>query len=461
MNLVFLSILIFYYINHFYNTFINITFAFVIGLFLLYLYKKGLRLLDRKFHRAKFDYKKVVTELSELIKQNISIEHLLTAVLKKLKDVVLLKKVGILLTDERGRLSIIRFDTDTDAQFISGIKSNEDELFPILKDINSGFRVEYLNEKLKKLFISENIQMLIPIISKNKVIGALLLGDKLSESPINNEDILFIQSYASQIVVSLENALLYEDLAEQARMKHELELARKIQSSSLPHVQPQVNGLEVAAISVPAYEVGGDFYDYLNYDSEHITIVVGDVSGKGASAALYMSKAQGILRTLADFELSPMELMARSNSLLHKYIDRNSFISVIAAAFDMKNRTIKVARAGHLPLFMYKASERAVLEIKPNGIVLGVSGDNFFREHIQEETLSISKGDIFLFATDGAIENKRDGDEFGAERLKALLPHFKTLTAQELVNQIFNEINIFAKQEALCDDLTLLAIKVV
>jgi serine phosphatase RsbU (regulator of sigma subunit) len=106
--------------------------------------------------------------------------------------------------------------------------------------------------------------------------------------------------------MAMENAFLYEELAEKERMKHELAIARRIQLASLPQKTPVVKGLEIAGSSLPALEVGGDFFDYLNGSTDHLTVVVGDVSGKGTSAALYMSKVQGILRSLHPREPSPV-----------------------------------------------------------------------------------------------------------------------------------------------------------
>src|SRR5690606_18908610 len=116
------------------------------------------------------------------------------------------------------------------------------------------------------------------------LIGIILVGEKLSETAYQNDDLLFLSAISGQASVAIENSLLYEDLANQERYKHELEIARKIQLASLPMKTPNIPGLDIVGASIPALEVGGDFYDYLNGKSDSITIVIGDVSGKGTSA---------------------------------------------------------------------------------------------------------------------------------------------------------------------------------
>lgn len=444
----------------FYNTFVGIVASLIFAYFLVVTYRSGIAFFNKKYFRPKFDYKHTAFEISEVLDKNVSLNNLLEAILKKLKEAMLLRNAGMIVFEPNGTISGQYYCELKDEGFSDKILAKEAELIEKSRSITDSFRTEYLSGELKDIIIEESFYMIIPIHSKGDAIGIILLGDKLSETPINNEDVLFVHSFIAQVVVAIENANLYKDLAKKERMKHELDLARKIQKASLPKFKPKLKGLEVAAVSIPAYEVGGDFYDYLNECDNELTVIIGDVSGKGASAALYMSKAQGIMRTLAEFFLSPFELLARTNKLLHKHIDRSSFISVITATFDVSRKKMVFARAGHLPLFMYQAAEKQVIEIQPKGLILGASPDNFFREHLEQVEVEFCSGDIFLFATDGAVETRRNGDEFGTDRLKALLSHFKYLSAEDLIEQIIIEINRFSDTNSPGDDLTLIIVKV-
>ena len=157
--------------------------------------------------------------------------------------------------------------------------------------------------------------------------------------------------------MAIENAFLYEDLAMQERIKHELDLARKIQLASLPQTIPDIKGLDISGVSLPALEVGGDFYDFLNGTPDDLTVIIGDVSGKGTSAALHMSKAQGIMRTLYEFKLSPKELCIRTNQLIFNYLEKGAFISAIAAKINSRKKELVFTRAGHMPLLYYNKKD--------------------------------------------------------------------------------------------------------
>ena len=159
--------------------------------------------------------------------------------------------------------------------------------------------------------------------------GVIAVGDKMSESAFNTEDIAYLESISKYSATAIENLFLYSDLSKQERIKQELEIARRIQLSSLPEELPNINGIDIAGGSLPAMEVGGDFFDIYQYSESQILLVIGDVSGKGTSAALYMSKIQGILQTLKDFKLSPKDLLSKSNSLIYGYLRKIFFHFII------------------------------------------------------------------------------------------------------------------------------------
>lgn len=445
-----------------YENYLNIMLAIAAALAYLKLYKKGIESLDRRYFRPKFDYRKAIAELNEALKHNIDMNSLIKEIVDKIGQIVLLKRAGIIIFQSEGRNPYARQFFNMDETIISNeLESNCLIFKKSVEEIHGSFRVEYLEDPLKSIFTELQFQYLLPIKLKGKLLGAILLGDKLSEAPFTNIDLEFMQAIAEQTAVSVENTILYYGLAQQERIKHELALARKIQMASLPQVQPSIQGLDISGVSIPAFEVGGDFYDYLLNGDNTLTVVVGDVSGKGAYAALHMSKAQGIIRTLNEFHLDPKELCIKTNNLLYKSIEKSSFISVIAAKFDLNNKKIKLSRAGHLPLLAYRAKSKFVEEITPKGLVLGVADKSIFDLNLEEVEFTYSQGDIFLFATDGAVEASDDLSEFGIERIKNIIKNNSNLNSNQLQYLLIDEIKKHAHSSELADDMTIVVVKMI
>jgi serine phosphatase RsbU (regulator of sigma subunit) len=336
------------------------------------------------------------------------------------------------------------------------------DLAHAINRFHNDFSVDYLPPNIKTSFRAEGFLHIIPVRSKEKLVGALLIGEKLSEASLQNEDLEFIGSVAKQASVAVENAFLYEELAGQERMKHELAIARRIQLESLPQTTPDIAGLQVAGISIPALEVGGDYYDYLNGDARTLTVIVGDVSGKGTSAALYMSKVQGILRSLHAFGLSPRELFIRANSLLCKDLEKRSFITAMGGTFRPADRTLTLSRAGHLPLFHYSRSTKHTSRIIPRGLGLGLSALDVFANELEEATVNYDAGDVFVFVTDGITEGQRaGGEEFGEERLMELLSASAEETAEKIRENVIAAVERFVQGARQHDDQTVVVVRAV
>ncbi len=222
----------------------------------------------------------------------------------------------------------------------------------------------------------------------------------------------------SYIAVALENSRLFEDAREnQTRMMNDLETAREIQRQLLPSGAKEIPGLDLATAYVPARELGGDFYDLLPYGVGRLAIANGDVSGKGTAAALYGSLAIGILRELVhDNEVSPAEMLEQLNGrLLAARLDAR-FIAMQFAVYDAALRELTIANAGGtLPLLI---RNREVTEINVAGMPLGLLPEAEY----EQVTLSLSTGDVVVFASDGIHESmNKEQEEYGVDRLKALL----------------------------------------
>jgi phosphoserine phosphatase RsbU/P len=260
-------------------------------------------------------------------------------------------------------------------------------------------------------------ELVVPLLLQDRLIGVLDL-ESTEPQAFTAEHERLLNILGSYIAVALENSRLFEESREtQTRLQNDLETAREIQRQLLPSGAKEIPGLDVATAYVPARELGGDFYDLLPYGVGRLAIVNGDVSGKGTAAALYGSLAIGILRELVhDSELSSSEMLQQLNlRLLAARLDAK-FIAMQFAIYDAALRELNVANAGGtLPLLIRNG---VVTEINVTGMPLGLLQEAEF----DEETLTLLPGDIVVFASDGIHESmNKDLEEFGIERLKALL----------------------------------------
>src|SRR5207247_73510 len=218
----------------------------------------------------------------------------------------------------------------------------------------------------------------------------------------------------------------------------ELGIAHEIQMSLLPQGQLAMPGLSVTALCVPAREVGGDYYDFLPLDDHRLGVLIADVSGKGTSAALYMAELKGLVLSLSEIHPSPRRLLVAANRIIAKHLDARSFITMTYAIIDLRARTMTYARAGHTPLIYVPgagAESRRVHILAPEGMVLGLKLDNgeMFERLLEEETIHLRPGDLYLFFTDGISEAMNTHDDcFGETRLGELMEAHADLPSDQL-----------------------------
>jgi len=299
-----------------------------------------------------------------------------------------------------------------------------------------------------------------PLISGNGDPLGFLFATKKHTFGFYPDDLEMLESYAHQGVIALDNAKLLKASFERERMEEELRIAREVQQRLLPEKTPNFDGISIETLTITAYEVGGDYYDFLKYPDNKLGLIIGDVSGKGTSAAFYMAEAKGIVQSLSKSFSQPRELLIRTNEILYETLERKSFISMLMACLDSKTQTLSFARAGHCPLLYYNAlKERAEL-LQPDGIGVGLEKGVIFRELLEEEEISYNKGDIFVFYTDGLSEARdENGQEYGDMRLLELIQTNAHQTAPELKDIVIDSILSFLDGKSLSDDLTLLLVK--
>jgi len=420
----------------------------------------GQDFFDKKFYRQKFDYKYAQEELVRLFQKKFTLESLALVIVEKVASLVRVKTAGVVFSNDSKKAwdgKMFCYNNRDSKLFNLNM---EQKYFESIKGFKGTFSINYLPAVSKEFLESNGFLNIVPIKVNERLLGALFIGEKLSETPLKGDDFEFLSAIVTSTSIAVENAFLYEELTKRERMKRELEIAHNIQVASLPQNVPVVPGLDIFATSIPALEVGGDFYDFLNGTGNGLTIVMGDVSGKGTSAALYMSKVQGIFQTLHEFNLSPVKLMTRANHLLYKHIDSKSYITAIGANFDTLNKTLSFARAGHLPLYYYNHNIKEIRKIQPNGMGLGLSERNIFDYSIEEIKIEYSTGDIFLFVSDGVLEAlNRAGEQYGESKLLELIKINSGFDTKKIVNDILESVKLFTSDTSQYDDITVVAVK--
>jgi serine phosphatase RsbU (regulator of sigma subunit) len=268
----------------------------------------------------------------------------------------------------------------------------------------------------------------------------------------------------NSMTASIEGLL--REKAEKERLEQELRIARSIQMSLLPQGPLQMPGVSLAGHCEPAREVGGDYYDFLPLDNDRLGILIADVSGKGTSAAFYMAELKGLVLSLSRHHVSPRQMLIEANRIISKHLDARSFITMTYAVVDLRARTMTCARAGHCPLVYVPgpdAGSRTPQVLTPEGMVLGLQfdlGDTFDRL-LEEVTLPLGRGDLFVLYTDGISEAMNaEGDCFGDQRLVELAERNADLPSDDLRERILTEVHTFAGDAAQHDDMTMVLLKI-
>ena len=292
----------------------------------------------------------------------------------------------------------------------------------------------------------------------------LRLGDLGHRIPIRSRDQLgeLAESFNA---MSANIETLLEQAAEKRRLEEELRIAREIQMSLLPRQWAPMPGLSLAALCVPAREVGGDYYDFFALGPRRLGLLVADVAGKGTSAALYMAELKGLMLSLSQIHESPRQLLIEVNRIIADNLDSRSFITMTYAVVDLDRRTLIYARAGHTPLVHRTAAPPPQARlVAPSGMVVGLQLDGLehrFAELLEEVTVPLVDGDVFLLYTDGLSEAMNaDGDLFSEERLRVLVEEHGGLGSDGLRERIVRDVEAHVATADPHDDMTLIVVTI-
>ena len=297
-------------------------------------------------------------------------------------------------------------------------------------------------------------EVAVPLIVKGEVIGVLDLECE-HVNAFTREHVRLLALLAPQVAIAIENARLYEQVARnEARLERDLRAARELQQHLLPASPPQVEGLEIAARNDSAMEISGDLYDFFPLDGERLGLLIGDVSGKGAPAALYGALVSGLMRELAADRHAPSKLLLELNrALLSRKIEAR-YLTALYAEWSPADRTFTLANAGLPRPLLY--SQGSVTPLDVSGIPLGLMGVSEY----EDLTLRLGPGDTLVFASDGITESEdADREQFGDHQFAKVVEKYGEAAPGRLLDAVFEGVNAFSSAARAADDRTVIVVK--
>jgi phosphoserine phosphatase RsbU/P len=400
----------------------------------------------------------LLNEIARELTSILNVDELLKRIAELLSRLIDYQMFSILLLDAAGeklqhRFSL-RFQENIQLKHDIGLGKGvvgyavQHRQAVLVSDVSKDSRYILLNPETRS-------ELAVPLIYKDKVIGVLDL-EHTRRGFFTEDHKRTVTTLAAQVAIAIENARLYEEIARQEkRLERDLALARELQFRLLPQSRPQFTNLEVAAQFMPARAIGGDLYDFVNYSMSSMAMVIGDVSGKGAPAAIYAALVSGILRSHAPIEPGPAEMLRAVNfSLGERRID-GQFVSLIYAVWDDGDRSLQVANSG-LPRPLY-CHDGKIDVIEATGLPLGLFDDAEYDEF----TFKAKPGDMFVFFSDGILDARnKAGDMFGRTRVEEVIASCSEVSAEWVVNSLFKAVTDHAAGVEAFDDETVVAIKV-
>jgi sigma-B regulation protein RsbU (phosphoserine phosphatase) len=401
---------------------------------------------------------KLLNEIARNLSSILNLDELLRRTAEQLQRLTDYQLFSVLLLDESGTKLEHRFSQRSgesihikrDIPLGQGLvgyaaRHNQPVLVP---DVSRDGRYINLNPETRA-------ELVVPLVYQDKVIGVLDLEHTV-RAYFSEEHVRTLTTLAAQIAIAIENARLYETVTRQERqLASDLDLARELQNRLLPPRRPRLRAAEISAHFCPARFVGGDLYDFVPYSRERMGVAVGDVSGKGAPAAIYAALGSGFLRSHAAAELGPAKLLAAVNRSLAERPIAAHYLSMIFALWDDRRGRLTISNSG-LPQPIY-CRQGGMEKVPVAGLPLGLFGNAQYDELVYRP----KPGELFVFFSDGLTDaSNPEGQMFGRSRLEAVVAGNRTRSAEEIIRAIVDAVTAFTAGAAPWDDQTIVALKI-
>jgi len=379
------------------------------------------------------------------------------------------KQIKLLVFSLLGQIGVYRYliclKQGSDMRVVASRIDGSEPQHRVLTDLATRTKPALLDDlpikdvpEIRQVLGSIGMKVVVPMQVQGETRGLILLGEKLSREEFTAANMEFLSSLANLAMIALENARLFKDAIEKQRLEDELLIAREIQKGLLPSTLPNIPGLSIAAVNISSNQVGGDYYDVLQLSSENWIIAIGDVSGKGTPAALLMANLQATIRALVPLQIPLGELTGRVNDLMCQNTGGTKFVTFFWGIVDSGKMTLTYVNAGHNYPILLK-NNGSIRRLDVGGMILGVL--NTVTPY-EEATVPFDAGDLLVLFTDGVSEAmNRERQEYGEDRLKALVQAHGPESAQQVMHAIHLDIQLHAAGAPQSDDITMMIVKVV
>jgi sigma-B regulation protein RsbU (phosphoserine phosphatase) len=426
--------------------------------------------IDRKFFREQYQSEAVLSDLSERVRTIVDEKQLFETVTRCVSDALHVSH-SCVLANSNGLLRPVfvtglaipdHTQLPEDSKAVEVVADSK-EPPPIYFDRPDNWVHQTPEHELVTLR-TLGAQLLLPLKSKDKVLGLLCLGPKLSEEPFSKTDINLLRSVALQTGLALENsrlaAAIVQEVAQRERLNREIEIAREVQERLFPQQLPVVAGIDYSGACRPALGVGGDYYDFLKLPNGDLGVAIGDVSGKGIAAALLMASLQASLRSQALSGTTDLaQLMSNVNRLVYDATPSNRYATFFYGQYEQATRTFRYVNAGHNPPFVLRQTSGGtvhVIRLDAGGPVVGL----FAEAPYQQGSLKLESCDVFVGFTDGISEAmNRAEEEWGEEQLIPAVAAHADKPAREIIPNLMADADRFVDGAPQHDDMTMVVMK--
>ncbi len=441
---------------------------FVLALLIVYFFNplrdRIQTLVDRTFFKERYDYRKTMDEISEAIISILKLDELLNFLTKKLKETLHVHHVSIAVRNtNNSNFKIFSEETGNHSNVIgqnsSLVRFLESKRVPIRK---SDLQPYSSNQALLKELGKVDSELVIPLFYEDQLIGSINLGRRLENEPFRKEDIQLLKTLGNQTAIAIENATLHQKLTHQAEITRDLKIASEMQNHLLPTTHPSIRGIQILTHTIPAQEVGGDFYDFIEItrNRNQMGITIGDVSAKSISGAIAMVAAKEIIHSEARDHQFPSDVLRESSERLYGLLEKNVFVTLFYGLLDMKKLLLRYSCAGHPLPFVVRSEENTVFQLEQTEIRYPLGPIQPYE--YDEKSLPLKQNDILCLYTDGLTEAmNKEGDLFGEERLRTVLLNYAGSSLKEMKLSILNEVTSFLNGNSQGDDITLVLLKIV
>ncbi len=445
----------------------------IIAVFFVFRFRLSKRLqqkIDQRFFREAYSTEQLLSELSDEARNFTEVTPLINTITQRLGETLHIERIAVFLrSGDTFRLQLATgppllpntadvFSLPAASTTITTL-SRAKTPANVYRDDPSSWLVDATDAERNAL-ADLSTELLVPLPGRNRLAGVIALGPKRSEEPYTKTDRQLLQTIASQTGLALENAELLENLTteitQRERLSREIEIAREVQERLFPQSYPDFPGVNLAGYCRPAHAVGGDYYDFFVLDDGSLALALGDISGKGISAALLMASLRASLRSIASLQQSDLaSLIHRVNNLVYESSTANRYATFFYAEYNPSSGLLTFVNAGHNPPYILRKGQAIPLEA--TGTVIGLLPD---AEYAQA-TISMHSGDVLLAFTDGVSEAmNHQEEEWGEDHMIAtaqkLLKPDCTHTAQQLLDSIIVAADRFTSGAPQHDDMTLL-----